>query len=130
MKESSELTVGDVMTKAPRSIEPHQDVKLALTWMSELGVRHLPVRNGGKLVGILSERDLNLVLDATKKSGAHVTVEEVMISEVFTVPSDRSLGAVAKDMVQRRIGSVLVVGKDQSLAGIFTDTDALKVLAQ
>ena len=113
-----------------RAIEPHQDIKLARTWMDELGVRHLPVREAGKIVGILSERDLNLAMGATAKSGHHFKVEDVMVTEVFSVSSDRPLGAVAKDMVARRVGSVLVLNKDETIAGIFTDTDALKVLAQ
>ena len=133
MNDVSKLTVGQVMTKAPRSIEPHQPVELARKWMDELRVRHLPVRDSGKIVGILSDRDLNLVLGATTGSrgdkGPSVTVEDAMISEVRSVAESRQVGDVAREMLEHHVGSVLVMGADGVLVGIFTDSDALRVLA-
>ena len=129
MKDLSQLMIADVMTKAPRSIEPHQSIDLARQWMDDMKVRHLPVRSGGKLVGILSERDLNLVAGLQRSKDALQTVEDAMISEVRTVTDSRKLKDVAQEMIEHRIGCVLVVGKDESLLGIFTDTDALRILA-
>ena len=121
MKDLSQLMIADVMTKAPRSIEPHQSIDLARQWMDDMKVRHLPVRSGGKLVGILSERDLNLVAGLQRSKHALQTVR--------TVTDSRKLKDVAQEMIEHRIGCVLVVGKDESLLGIFTDTDALRILA-
>lgn len=129
MKDLTQLMIADVMTKAPRSIEPHQSIDLARQWMDDMKVRHLPVRSGGKLVGILSERDLNLVAGLQRSKDALQTVEDAMISEVRTVTDSRKLKDVAQEMIEHRIGCVLVVGKDESLLGIFTDTDALRILA-
>ena len=101
--------------------------------MDELRVRHLPVRDSGKIVGILSDRDLNLVLGATTGSrgdtGPSVTVEDAMISEVRSVAESRQVGDVAREMLEHHVGSVLVMGADGVLVGIFTDSDALRVLA-
>jgi CBS domain-containing protein len=80
-------------------------------------------------VGILSERDLNLVAGLQGSKHALQTVEDAMISEVRTVTDSRKLKDVAQEMIEHRIGCVLVVGKDESLLGIFTDTDALRILA-
>ena len=129
MKDLTQLMIADVMTKAPRSIEQHQSIDLARQWMDDMKVRHLPVRSGGKLVGILSERDLNLVAGLQRSKDALQTVEDAMISEVRTVTDSRKLKDVAQEMMEHRIGCVLVVGKDESLLGIFTDTDALRILA-
>jgi CBS domain-containing protein len=129
MKNLTQLMIADVMTKAPRSIEPHQSIDLARQWMDDMKVRHLPVRSGGKLVGILSERDLNLVAGLQRSKHSLQTVEDAMISEVRTVTDSRKLKDVAQEMIEHRIGCVLVVGKDESLLGIFTDTDALRILA-
>ena len=129
MKDLTQLMIADVMTKAPRSIEQHQSIDLARQWMDDMKVRHLPVRSGGKLVGILSERDLNLVAGLQRSKDALQTVEDAMISEVRTVTDSRKLKDVAQEMIEHRIGCVLVVGKDESLLGIFTDTDALRILA-
>jgi acetoin utilization protein AcuB len=132
MQDLFNLRVVDVMTKAPRCIEPHQPVTLAREWMDELGVRHLPVRESGKLVGILSDRDLGWLLTPRRGSLddlAGLTVEDVMISGVHTVAESQPLSEVTREMVRHKLGSVLVVGPDGRLTGIFTDTDALRILA-
>ena len=129
MSDMLKLTVGEVMTKAPRSIEPHQSVELARKWMDELRVKHLPVRSEGKVVGILSDRDLNLVLGASRSSAKTPIVEDAMISEFRSVAGSSPVGEVAREMLEHHVGSVLVLGSDGALQGIFTDSDALKLLA-
>jgi CBS domain-containing protein len=95
--------------------------------MDEMKVRHLPVREGGKIVGILSDRDLGLLMD-NRSSKARLTVEDAMISSVYSVNSDRLVSEVAREMLEHRVGSVLVTGGDGGLIGIFTDSDALRIL--
>ena len=124
-----DVTVGDVMTKSPRSIEPHQSLEVARRWMDDMKVRHLPVRSEGKLVGVLSDRDINLLTGVAGLSHTKSIVEDAMISSVRTVGVSMKLKDVAKDMLEHRIGCVLVTEKDESLVGIFTDADALAVLA-
>ena len=123
------LTVAEVMTKAPRSIEPGQSVDVARKWMDEMKVRHLPVRSAGQVVGVLSERDLNLVAGLPGSRHAPASVEDAMISEVRSVSELRSVADVANEMLEHRVGCVLVTGKDGVLTGIFTDSDALRILA-
>ena len=127
MRDLGAVKVSDVMTPAPRSIEPHQSVGVARAWMDEMKVRHLPVREGGKIVGILSDRDLGLLMD-NRSSKARLTVEDAMISSVYSVNSDRLVSDVAREMLEHRVGSVLVTGGDGGLIGIFTDSDALRIL--
>jgi CBS domain-containing protein len=50
--------VADYMTQRPTTADPEEDVQVAARRMAELGVRHLPVVDGGHLVGVLSMRDL------------------------------------------------------------------------
>jgi acetoin utilization protein AcuB len=127
-KDFSIIKVSEVMTKAPRSIEPHQSVETARAWMDELKIRHLPVRENGKVVGILSDRDLNLVL-GSRSTAKTLTVEDAMISSVHSVGDHSCVSDVAREMLERRVGSVIVTGRDGGLLGIFTDSDALRVLA-
>ena len=128
MRDLSKLTVAEVMTKAPRSIEPHQSVELARQWMDELRVRHLPVRAAGQVVGVLSDRDLNLV-SGGKPAGSKLTVEDAMISGVHSVSEGKVVTDAAREMLEHHVGSLLVTGKNGELVGIFTDSDALRVLA-
>jgi acetoin utilization protein AcuB len=128
MKDFSALKISDVMTRAPRSIEPHQSIDTARAWMDELKIRHLPVRENGEIVGILSDRDLNL-LAGGRSVAKPLTVEDAMISGVRTVNASRSVSDVAREMLDHKIGSVIVTGRDGGLLGIFTDSDALRMLA-
>jgi acetoin utilization protein AcuB len=136
MSDFSKLTVAEVMTRSPRSIESHQSVTLARKLMDDLRVHHLPVREAGKVVGILSDRDLNLVMGGLSTVGvgseasSSLTVEDAMISGVHSVSASRPVPEVAKEMLDFRVGSVLVLDKDGGLLGIFTDNDALKILAE
>lgn len=131
MLDLSNLKVVDVMTKSPRCIEPHQPAKLAWQWMDELKVRHLPVRESGRIVGIISERDLGL-LASPAKAGRDLKsqkVEDAMISSVLTVFETDNVKSVATTMLTHRVGSAVVVGIDGGVLGIFTDSDALRILS-
>lgn len=131
MLDLSNVKVADVMTKAPRCIEPHQPAKLAWQWMDELKVRHLPVRESGKIVGIVSERDLGLLASPARagRELAAQKVEDAMISGVLTVFESDSVKNVASSMLSHRVGSAVVVGDDGGVLGIFTDSDALRILS-
>jgi CBS domain-containing protein len=108
-------------------------LQLARQWMDELKVHHLPVRERGKVVGILSDRDLALTLGSVHsgaKSPVPMIVEDAMLTAVYSVSQTTTVGQAAREMLEHRVGSVLVLGADDSLVGIFTDTDALKILAK
>lgn len=54
----TDVPVSEFMTKTPHGIEPNETLTNARKRMQDLKVRHLPVRSGGKVVGVLTERDL------------------------------------------------------------------------
>jgi len=124
-------TIKHAMTPFPWSIESDRDVAEAWQMMADLDIRHLPVTEAGRLVGIVSGRDLGLTMDARLGSprGAGVKVGELCAHEPFVVETTAPLAWVAREMAERRLGSVLVVYQGR-LAGIFTTTDACRVLAE
>lgn len=124
-------TIKSVMTPFPWSIEGDREVSEAWQMMADLGIRHLPVTENGRLVGIVSGRDLGLTMDA--RLGAPQAegrkVRELCAHEPFVVETTASLEWVAREMAERRLGSALVVYQGR-LAGIFTTTDACRVLSE
>ena len=122
-------TVSQYMSVAPHSIEPHQTLSSARAKMKQEKIRHLPVRSGGQVVGLLSERDLNLLASFREISLEKATVADAMVPDPFQVKGTEALAKVAADMAERRIGSALVMSEGGQLAGIFTYTDALRALA-
>ena len=115
------------MTTTPHSVGKEQSLKTAQGLMSEFKIRHLPVLSDGKLVGILSDRDLKLALSINGVDPETCQVGEIANEEAFLVRPDSKLDEVAKMMADKKIGSVLVVDHHQ-LVGIFTTTDALSAL--
>ena len=122
------ITVADHMTPAPHCIGMDQSLELASERMLQLGVRHLPVLDGGQLVGLLSERDIALLRSVAPEHVITLTVEEAMSGVPYCVEPATPLGDVARHMALRKLGSA-VVAEHGRVVGVFTTTDALQVLA-
>jgi acetoin utilization protein AcuB len=121
-------TVAEYMTRGPQAIELKASLSKAVRTMRINGVRHLPVLDDGELVGILSERDVDLTRAVAQADPADLTVEEAMTPNPYVVAPDAPLNDVARAMARRKIGSAVVV-EGNRLAGVFTTTDALRALA-
>ena len=117
-------TLKSAMTSHPHSVRLDATVSTAREMMASLHVHHLPVLDGGELVGVVSDRDLRLVDDES----ALLTVDDACVDDPVLVDVDTNLFVVAGLLADSRIGSVLVTERGQ-LAGIFTTTDACRVLA-
>jgi len=109
-------------------IGPGQPLSEAIRLMRLHEVRHLPVVSKGKLVGLISQRDVYLMQSLERSDPAEVLVSEAMTTDPYTVEPDESVDVVAREMARRKIGSVLVTHNDV-LLGLFTTTDALLALA-
>jgi acetoin utilization protein AcuB len=96
--------------------------------MREHKVRHLPVLHGGKLVGLLSQRDLLLVETIKNVDPEVVTVQEAMTEDLMTTSPEEPLKTVVQEMSDRKIGSAVVFSEGKVI-GIFTSTDALQAFS-
>jgi acetoin utilization protein AcuB len=115
------------MTPAPHSIGRDQPLSMAHERMRSWGIRHLPVLDGGKLAGILSQRDALLVETLRDVDPSQVTVEDAMTSDVYVASPDTPLIEVASAMAEHKYGCAVVMN-GAHLAGIFTTVDALRAL--
>lgn len=122
------VSVRHWMTPTPHSVGKEQMLSVAQRLMRENGCRHLPVLEHGKLVGIVSERDL-LFVQAIPGVDVNTTkVEDAMTQSVYCVPPEQRLRAVVAEMAEHRYGCAVVV-EGSKVVGVFTTTDALDVLA-
>ena len=121
-------TVAQFMSAEPRTIEKDEPLVAAHRLMQSHRIRHLPVVHGGRLVGVVSERDLYLLETVKSVDPRKEPVEEAMTAFPFTVPRTACIGDVAAQMWQHRYGSALVM-EEGKLVGIFTRADALRALA-
>jgi acetoin utilization protein AcuB len=116
------------MTRQPCTIERGQNLNAAHHLMRTHRVRHLPVMEGGKLVGIVSERDLHLMETLPDVDPEEVMVEDAMTDMVFVAEPADEVAEVVDQMAERKLGSVVVMTGGQ-VEGIFTSIDALQVLS-
>jgi acetoin utilization protein AcuB len=120
--------VKEFMTPHPHSIGVDQKLARAHQVMREHSIRHLPVLHGGKVVGMLSLRDLHLIETLSDVDVDEVTVEEAMSDEPYCVPPDKAIGELAREMADQKYGAAIVV-EGNRVVGLFTTVDALRALS-
>ena len=115
--------VGEYMVRSVKVASPDMTVDDALTFIQELRIRHLPVVRDRRLVGLVSERDL---LAARARNAK---VAEVMAKRVYVARSTTPVSQVAAEMADNKYGSAVIVDPQNHVLGIFTTTDALRIIA-
>lgn len=125
---TTKLTIGQVMSPCPVAVNPHHTFAEAHGIMRAHRIRHLPVEEAGRVVGLVSQGDLRLLESLDEFDTQVVEVEEAMTRDPYQVGRDELLTDVVDQMVARRIGSTLVV-ENGAVVGIFTCVDALTVLS-
>jgi len=120
-------TVQDVMTPQPLTIGRGESLVTAREMMREHRCGHLPVLEHGELVGMLTKRDLDLLADTGVDMNAD-HANRAMTTDAYAVPPDAPLSDVARQMATERYGCAVIIERGRVI-GIFTTTDALRVLA-
>jgi acetoin utilization protein AcuB len=115
------------MTPSPVTIGRDQTLATAHELMQKHHIRHLPVLDGGALVGIVTERDLRLVESISGTDPNETLVEDAMTPEPYMVAYDTPLRDVISAMVEHKYGCAVVMQRGH-VAGIFTTIDALRAL--
>lgn len=117
------------MTAFPYSIDEAADVKTAAAMMEDHNIRHLPVTQRGELMGVVSDSDLRVALCLREESGASTSMPVGMLcgNDPYVVDLDAPVDAVVLEMAGRQIGCVIVL-RGEKIAGIFTTTDACRML--
>jgi len=116
------------MTRQPWTIERDATLTAAHQLMRTHLIRHLPVMDSGKLVGIVTERDLHLIETLRDAEPDEVKVEDAMTEQVYSVTPGEEVAGVVDKMAELKIGSVIIT-EGNRVEGIFTSIDALQVLS-
>jgi acetoin utilization protein AcuB len=120
-------TIRHYMTRSPHTIGVDQPLSTASSLMRAYQIRHLPVLRGGTLVGVLSERDVELVGGLPGADPNRIKVEDAMSDIVYTVAPDMALAEASAEMAAHKHGSA-VVTEHGRVVGMFTTIDALHAL--
>jgi acetoin utilization protein AcuB len=119
------------MTPFPYSVDVDSPLEDAHELMRHHHFRHLPVTSCGEIVGVLTDRDIKLVLgpDFGSPDERELKVRDAYVERPCIVPASTPVARVARVMAENRIGSAIVT-KHGKLVGIFTVTDACRALAE
>ena len=120
--------VKSVMTPFPYWVERDALLKDAQALMEEHDIRHLPVKDHGRVFSVITDRDINTQLKWHLDQGHDVQelrVQDVSVRKAYTVDIDEPLDNVLIHMAEHHIGSVIVV-KGERLAGVFTSNDVCR----
>ncbi len=136
MKNDRQAVVSEIMMGSPVTVAPDVTLNFVNDVISLGRIRHIPVVENGKLVGLLSERDLigaaaNRIFGLKQKSRSTLLktelVKNVMRKRVITVSPDTPIKEAARLMAEKKIGCVPVISEG-ALVGLVTTTNILRYL--
>jgi CBS domain-containing protein len=129
-----EHTVREIMIDSPVTLKPDDTLKLANDVISLGRIRHIPIVENGKLVGVLSERDMigaaaNRIFGLKHKTRSALLrtllIKDIMKKRLLTIEPDTKIKDAARLMAAKKIGCLPVVSGD-ALVGLITTTDVLR----
>jgi CBS domain-containing protein len=127
------MKVRDIMVKEVATLDINDELSLANDIMRLGRIRHLPVVEGQRLVGIISERDLfrsslaqalGYETKATRDLMKTLRIKDIMVPAVVTVSPGTAICDAVRLMVDKKIGCLPVV-ENEALVGLITETDIL-----
>jgi CBS domain-containing protein len=121
--------VREYMTACPLTVSSRDSIAVASRVMRERRIRHIPVVDERRLAGMISDRDVSLVLSLEEVDPRCVTVGTVMTADPYVVEAETPLKTVVEKMAMDRLEAAVVIS-GQEIAGIFTTVDALMAFSK
>jgi CBS domain-containing protein len=132
--EGAQMNVRNIMVTELVTLHVDEELSLASDIMNLARIRHLPIVEGERLVGIISQRDLFRASLAsvmgfdyaeTRDHLKSVAIKDAMVKEVITVGPDTDVQVAGRIMLEKKIGCLPVVEGDR-LVGLLTETDIIR----
>lgn len=118
--------VRDLMTLMPQTIGFDISVTKAMEMMAKHACHHLPVLEGGKLVGVLSDRDLSMIRHDSDTITAEHLVKDLMSDSPIIIEPSAAINTAIQTMLDNKINSLIVRAEENQPWGILTSTDLLR----
>ncbi|MEQ9618831.1 MAG: CBS domain-containing protein [Deltaproteobacteria bacterium] len=123
------MLVKEHMTKNPLTVSPDEDIKVAFNTLTDHNIRQAPVIEGGRLQGIITDRDLRMALVQYETEPA-LTVKSVMTLDPVIVKENAELKDAARLISKNKFNALPVISEGGELTGVLTTTDILNGLVQ
>jgi CBS domain-containing protein len=116
-------TIRDLMTAGPRTAAPDDDVATAARWMRDEDAGALPVVEGDRLIGMLTDRDVVVRVVAEGRDPASTRVGEVASRRLVTIDPQQDADEALRLMAQHQVRRLPVVEEDGKLVGMVAQAD-------
>ncbi|MGQ0558083.1 MAG: CBS domain-containing protein [Sphingosinicella sp.] len=113
------MKVSDCMTRDVQMIEPNQPISQAAQFMLKADTGSLPVSDGDRLVGMITDRDIAVRAVADGR-GPETPVKDVMTDEVLYCYEDQTIDEIARNMSEQQVRRLPVLNRDKRLVGIIS----------
>jgi acetoin utilization protein AcuB len=123
------IPIREYMTPTVHTVDLETSLPDARRLMQAHGIRHLPVLDGARLVGVVSQRDVVALETSPFIDTSTVSVHDAMAEVPYAVPPETPLREVVQVMAENKYGSVVVI-EGERVCGIFTTVDAMAILAE
>lgn len=129
--------VADIMTREVASLDENDSLSNLAEAMRVMRFRHMPVTDGDRLIGLVTERDLLRASTSSlwphrqeqdRELGERFRVRDIMVRDVMTVSPDADLAEAGQLLLRERIGCLPVVDEKNVLLGIITSSDYIRVM--
>jgi CBS domain-containing protein len=117
-QESAMTTIAEIMTRDVQVIRPEDSVQHAAQCMKDLDIGAVPVCDGRKLLGMITDRDITVRASAAGLAPDRVTVREVMTSDLHWCTEEQSTAEVLEHMGAHHIRRLPVINAQKELIGI------------
>ena len=119
------MTIKDIMTAQPTTCSPSTNLAEAAEMMLDADCGILPVTEGGKLIGVITDRDMFIALATRDRRASEMTVGEVAGTQVFICKPDDDVHTALATMKQHRVRRLPVEGFEHMVVGIVSMNDIL-----
>ena len=116
-------SIRDVMTSSPRSVESSTPITEVAQLMKSEDVGAIPITDGDRLVGIVTDRDITIVVVAGGKDPQSTTAGEIASQDLVTVDPQQDLDEALRLMAQHQVRRIPVVEEDGKLVGMLAQKD-------
>jgi CBS domain-containing protein len=120
------LSIKDVMTSNPCSVDAEKSVAYAAKMMRDEDVGLAPVVEGDKLIGMLTDRDIAIRVVAEGRNPDEVKVSEVASKQVVTIDPQQDLDEALRIMAKHQVRRLPVVEEDGRLVGVVAQADVAR----
>ena len=118
-------SIRDVMTPNPKTVEPGTSIKDAAKLIKTEEIGALPVVEGGRLTGMITDRDI--VIRAVAEGKLDATVGDIASKDVVSIDPEQSLEEAARLMAEHQIRRLPVCEEDGRLVGILAQADVAQI---